>query len=194
MAVHAAQMRSALSGFLVRHPEDGVRLIAVGTALAEAGDTVASRAEFRGHATAGAVLVDHDDRVLQIRHRALGTWLLPGGHLEEGDEDLQGAALRELCEETGMDAAAIGPAGTALLDIDVHVIPPNPAKGEPAHPHFDFRYLFRLRTADAVTRLQTDEVSAVRWVPAAGLACPRLGSRLRRALARPAMRTPQARP
>ncbi|MFJ1589882.1 NUDIX domain-containing protein [Kitasatospora albolonga] len=71
---------------------------------------MASRKEFRAHATAGAVLVGPDGRILHIRHLALDKWLLPGGHLEPEDDTLQEAALRELCEETGVPADSVASA------------------------------------------------------------------------------------
>ncbi|MER6833465.1 hypothetical protein ABT320_05615 [Streptomyces cellulosae] len=49
-----------------------------------------------------------------------------------------------------------------MLDIDVHDIAANPAKGEPAHQHVDFRWAFLLRAEHAVT-LQTEEVSGYEW-------------------------------
>ncbi|MDI3424118.1 aminoglycoside phosphotransferase [Streptomyces luteolus] len=55
------------------------------TDLLTLGAQLTSRHEFRGHITAGAVLVNHDGAVLHIRHKALGTWLRPGGHLEPED-------------------------------------------------------------------------------------------------------------
>jgi 8-oxo-dGTP pyrophosphatase MutT (NUDIX family) len=120
-----------------------------------------SSAEFRGHATAGAILADQHGRILHIHHLALDRWLLPGGHLEAGDSMLLGAALRELTEETGIPAGAVTPAGDRPVHIDVHHIPANDAKGEPDHQHIDFRFLFRT-TAD-VGQLQTEEVTAAAW-------------------------------
>ncbi|WP_367669237.1 hypothetical protein [Streptomyces sp. DT2A-34] len=48
-----------------------------------------------------------------------------------------------------------------FVHIDAHPIPANPAKGEPDHQHFDFRFLFR--TSADVVELQTEEVSAAAW-------------------------------
>lgn len=40
--------------------------------------------------------------MLVIWHRALASWLPPGGHLAPGDVSLVDAARRELAEETGV--------------------------------------------------------------------------------------------
>ncbi|MFF5159772.1 hypothetical protein ACFY3N_26725 [Streptomyces sp. NPDC000348] len=48
-----------------------------------------------------------------------------------------------------------------FVHIDVHPIPANPGKGEPAHRHVDFRFVFRT-SAEAV-ELQTEEVTAAAW-------------------------------
>lgn len=72
-----------------------------------------------------------------------------------------GAALRELAEETGI-GAGIAPVMPEPVHIDVHPIPANDSKGEPAHQHFDFRYLFRTAGAEDVT-LQAEEVSSYAW-------------------------------
>ena len=64
-----------------------------------------------------------DDAVLLIRRGTpprLGQWSLPGGRLEWG-ETLEVAALRELKEETGVDAELTG-----LLDVVDGVFPARP--------------------------------------------------------------------
>jgi 8-oxo-dGTP pyrophosphatase MutT (NUDIX family) len=97
-----------------------------------------SRATAEGHVTASAV-VAWTEAFLLVWHRKLVRWLQPGGHLEPSDESVFAAALREAREETGIEAFAF-PIGDRILDVDVH---PIPAHGpDPAHSHYDIRYLF----------------------------------------------------
>lgn len=176
MPVYAEHISDTLTAYLSVHPEDKEHLADLIDVLDAAGDSIVSRKEFRGHVTAGAVLLRPDGRVLTIEHRALNRWLLPGGHVEDQDESLVGAALRELAEETGIDASAVTLAVDLPLHIDAHGIPANPSKGEPDHWHFDFRFLFRT-TADEYT-LQEEEVSAASWQPADMLTGEPLRSRV----------------
>ncbi|MDE2143958.1 MAG: NUDIX domain-containing protein, partial [Elusimicrobia bacterium] len=44
-----------------------------------------------------------EGKVLLIKHKKLGLWLAPGGHIDEGETPDE-AALRELKEETGLEA------------------------------------------------------------------------------------------
>jgi 8-oxo-dGTP pyrophosphatase MutT (NUDIX family) len=160
LAITADHIRTTLIAYLDAHPEDKPDLAPILDLLGSGGD-ITSRKEFRGHATAGAILADADGRILHIHHLALSTWLLPGGHLETVDRTLLDAARRELTEETGIAADAVVPAGEHPIHIDVHPIPANDAKGEPDHRHIDFRFLFRT-TAD-VRQLQTEEVTDAAW-------------------------------
>ncbi|MEV6165407.1 NUDIX domain-containing protein [Streptomyces sp. NPDC052052] len=176
MPITAQHVRDTIDAYLADHPDEKDALSPLRQAVEEAGDSITSRKEFRGHVTAGAALVRPDSRVLTIEHRALRKWLLPGGHVETSDASLRDAALRELAEETGISRDQVEPDGEAPLHIDVHTIPANDAKDEPAHLHFDFRFLFRT-TADAV-ELQEEEVTNYSWQFADMLTAEPLRSRV----------------
>lgn len=55
--------------------------------------------------TASGILV-HKNKVLLVKHKKLGIWLNPGGHIDE-DELPHVAAEREFFEETGVLAKAV---------------------------------------------------------------------------------------
>ena len=58
----------------------------------------------------GALLIDPKERVLLVRRKyppAKGKWSVPGGHVKLG-EPLYAAAIRELKEETGVEAEPVG--------------------------------------------------------------------------------------
>ncbi|MGW0563789.1 NUDIX hydrolase [Streptomyces sp. NPDC003016] len=160
MPIKPGHIRETLDEYLDAHPDEKWRLSPIGELL-DADHDVTSRKTFDGHATVGVILADPAGRILLIKHRALNRWLLPGGHLEPQDGSLLEAAQRELTEETGIPASALIPAGHRPLHIDAHHIPANPAKDEPGHRHFDFRYIFRTHT-EAV-ELQEEEVTAAAW-------------------------------
>jgi 8-oxo-dGTP pyrophosphatase MutT (NUDIX family) len=79
----------------------------------------------------GSGLVTGPRGVLLLRHRKLGIWVQPGGHLE-GTETPWEAARRESEEETGLLLQLVGGPVPPLLHVDVH-----PAGG---HTHLDLRY------------------------------------------------------
>ena len=147
-----------------RFPERAAGLEPLRALVAESAD-VTSRREFRGHVTCGAVVRDAAGRVLLVHHRALDRWLMPGGHVEAGDRTLLGAAARELAEEVGFPPEALRVPllwHEVPIHIDRHGIPANPNKGEPAHEHWDFRYVFEVADASAIT-LQAEEVLDAAW-------------------------------
>ncbi len=121
-----------------------------------------SRTQLPGHFTATALVVtDAPTRVLLIRHRKLGLWLPPGGHIEPEDGvDLGAAAVREAREETGI-VGVLDPRAPLPLDVDAHLIPARPEIE--AHYHLDLRFLLRAES-DAITE-QVEEVTAARFVP-----------------------------
>jgi len=67
-------------------------------------------------------------------------------------------ALREAHEESGL--ARIRLLDQAVLDVDIHLIPANPR--EPAHLHYDVRYLMQ---AEAGAIAASAESRALEWVP-----------------------------
>ncbi len=111
-----------------------------------------------GHITGSAWLLSPGgDQVLLTLHRKLGRWLQPGGHAD-GDPDTLRVAIREAEEESGI--AGITAQDSEIFDIDIHEIPARPQAGEPAHLHYDIRYLLHAPHCDF--RL-SDESVALNW-------------------------------
>jgi len=123
-----------------------------------------SRRHFEpGHFTAsGFVLSPEGDALLLIHHRKLDRGLQPGGHVEPGDPDRSHAGRREVAEEVGLCGLAQGAGG--VFDLDIHSIPPLGI--EPAHDHYDVRFLFQASDRAFETG---DEVRAGRWFSLASL-------------------------
>ncbi|HLB36626.1 MAG TPA: NUDIX domain-containing protein [Gemmatimonadales bacterium] len=130
-----------LSGFDPGADQRAARSLERTRTLLEQSRAPFSRSTFDpGHITAsGIVLAPERDRVLLVFHRRLQRWLQPGGHVEPDDQDLPGAASREVLEETGI---ALDPrVPPVLIGVDVHQIPAR--TDEPPHFHHDmvFRFL-----------------------------------------------------
>ncbi len=180
MTVTSREISDTLSRYLAIHPGEHANAAPLLSSLAE-GANVTSRSAVPRHVTCGAAVIDETGKLLVIHHKALGRWLLPGGHLDPGDPGLPAAALRELTEETGIPCQqTVSPAGLGHipLDIDAHHIPANPAKGEPAHWHADFRFAFSV--TDPRVLLQLEEVSDYAWCHPSSLPPTRLAAKVAR--------------
>jgi 8-oxo-dGTP pyrophosphatase MutT (NUDIX family) len=110
-----------------------------------------------GHITASAWLLSNTgDRVLLMHHRKLDGWFQLGGHCD-GDADVLRVAIKEAQEESGI--LGIKPVLNTIFDLDIHVIPEN--KKEPAHYHYDVRFL--LQVQEDVSFVQNEESLELAW-------------------------------
>jgi 8-oxo-dGTP pyrophosphatase MutT (NUDIX family) len=82
------------------------------------------------HVTASAFVVSSRGVILH-RHRRLGIWVQPGGHVDDAEAP-EAACLRETAEETGLTARHLSP--VELFHVDVH-------PGPRGHTHYDLRYV-----------------------------------------------------
>ncbi len=111
-----------------------------------------------------AVFVVCQEKVVLHRHRKLGLWLPPGGHIEENELPDE-AALREVAEEAGIAVELVGERG---LDMDypgqpVQLIRPEGIQLEqigPDHQHIDLIYF--ARPVDAGEELPS-VLEGMRW-------------------------------
>ena len=142
--IHPPDPRHALCEMLTRHA----------AAHAERREAAARILEFvsstpdcfrrtclQGHITGSAWLLNPaGDKALLTLHRNLKRWMQLGGHAD-GDPDVLRVALREATEESGI--LGIRPLSAEIMDVDIHPIPARPDKGEPAHFHYDIRFLMQ---------------------------------------------------
>lgn len=131
---------AALSTYATAHPERRSTAEEMMSFIRETPDCFA-RSCRAGHLTGSAWLLHPDgERVLLTLHHKLQRWLQPGGHAD-GEGDMLHTALREAEEESGIPG--IVPLRTDIFDLDIHAIPARPDAGEPAHLHYDVRYLLQ---------------------------------------------------
>lgn len=171
-----ATVASTVAAYVAAHPDEEPSLEALLYAVGAA-RPVTDRKTMPLHVTCAAVAVTPDRRVLQVLHNRLDLWLPPGGHIETADTSLAATALREMAEETGVDPSSVTAVSDEPFDIAAHRIPERLDKGEPAHIHYDLRYLVRLPEQPAT--IEPAEVRAVRWLALAELN-GRLGGKLER--------------
>ena len=124
------------------------------------------RSTLEGHITGSAWVLNADrTHALLLHHAKLDCWVQPGGHLDDTDTSPAAGAMREAREETGL--ASLQLTSENLFDVDVHSIP---ARGtEPAHLHYDLRYL--IISPDRAVTISEESLSA-RWIALDELAQP----------------------
>lgn len=103
--------------------------------------------------TAAGVVLDADGRVLLGRRSDTGSWGLPGGIIDPGEEPAD-AAVREIYEETGVTAVP-----EALVAVSV--------SGVVTYPNGDvvqyLEVLFRCRAKGGTARVNDAESVEVSW-------------------------------
>ncbi len=128
------------------------------------------------HITASAVVVG-DRGVVLHKHKRLGLWLQPGGHIDPGETPWD-AARREAIEETGLpatfpDSGSDGAGEPQLVHVDVH-------PGPRGHTHLDVRYLLHAPAVrPAPPEGESQEVDWFSWHRAIRLADAGLAGILR---------------
>ena len=131
-------------------------------AFLDAREDACRRACVPGHITASALVLDETGRqVLLTLHPRLGRWVQLGGHCEDSDADIHGAALREATEESGVDGLRLDP---DLAAINVHAL--TCSLGVPTR-HLDLQFVAH---APAGAQIVVSEESVdLRWWPIGGL-------------------------
>ncbi|WP_060880061.1 NUDIX hydrolase [Streptomyces scabiei] len=175
-----SEIRDLVDAYLERHPTELGHLEPLLKTLDEP-DEPTSRTTLPGHITCSAVVIDQNQRVLHIHHRASGLALPPGGHIDADDRTLLAAALREVHEEAGIapgDLCLTPQLLDSPIDIDIHDIAARPAKGESEHQHYDVRFIFYLAHDVPPLLLQDEEVSGAEWLPFKQVTSPTLRAKL----------------
>lgn len=133
------------------------------------GGQLFNRKNFTGHITASAYIINpQKDSLLLLRHKAFNRWLQPGGHVDESDDTLLHAALRETEEETGIKEANLFVVSDTIFNVDSHIIPYHQKKDEPEHIHHDISFLFLCNISEI--NIDEEESTAGKWVTFAELA------------------------
>jgi ADP-ribose pyrophosphatase YjhB (NUDIX family) len=132
-----------------------------------------TRAHRKHFTVTGYVVNPQRTKLLVIKHKKLGKWLPPGGHLEENEVPHLGV-LREVVEETGIKANLVIPEHTIDLEmtgaIDMQIPAPHallyqviPAdKHDQEHIHLDMAFVLEAGEEQVLTH-QESEVAAARW-------------------------------
>jgi 8-oxo-dGTP pyrophosphatase MutT (NUDIX family) len=172
-----ADVRHALAHAPRQSPEDRFEAWAWRAMLDEDGPALLTRAATPSHLTASAIILSPDgEQTCLVLHPRVGAWVQPGGHLEEPDATVAGAAAREVLEETGLR----GELDPVPVVLSRHYAPCRPGEVD---WHLDVEHL--MVTAPAPVLVSPESLD-VAWWPLSAL--PEVGRGVRsgvdRALAR----------
>jgi len=120
----------------------------------------------QNHFTATGVVFNPDGKVLMIKHKKLGVWLPPGGHIDDNELPCD-AVVREIFEETGVTAKVISISDGIGIGSDVHckelslpfTILLENIEGTWQHNHIDLVYLCEAESDDLTkNEFETDGI------------------------------------
>lgn len=126
------------------------------------------------HFTATGIVLNDAHKVLMIRHKKLGVWLPPGGHVEENELPDE-AVLREVLEETGIQARILPNAEEPALSDAAATPLHNPRYvllediGQTG-THFHIDLVYFCRAVSGHEHLNARETEGLCWMDEAALA------------------------
>lgn len=125
-----------------------------------------TRGSYPDHLTASTLVVSPaGDQVLLTLHAKARRWFQFGGHCEDTDTTLAGAALREAVEESGLAGLVLDPVPVQLSE---HAVPFCDPRGGVHHLDVRFVAVAPAGSDHAVSEESLD----VRWWPAGALPDP----------------------
>ncbi|MCL2372828.1 MAG: NUDIX hydrolase [Defluviitaleaceae bacterium] len=117
--------------------------------------------------TATGLVFNDSGQFLMVKHKKLGKWLPPGGHVNSGEYPCQ-AAAREVLEETGVQVEVISFAPSLNLQDKIAKELPVPFKiisvdfgGNGQYDSIDFFYL--CKAISTHTTIQETEIDEIGW-------------------------------
>ena len=118
-----------------------------------------SRGCFPDHLTASTLILSSDgEQVLLTLHAKAGAWFQTGGHCEDTDTTLAGAALREAVEESGVTGLALD-----LVPVQLNAHPVAFCDPRGTVHHLDVRFV-AVAPEEAVHAVSEESLD-VRWWP-----------------------------
>ena len=120
------------------------------------------------HFTVSALIFSDRGEVLLVKHKKLGVWLYPGGHIDE-NETPDETLLREVKEETGLSIEVIDTRDQELGNKNVEVLHNPyailcefiPLPNDP-HYHIDVIYQCRAKSREEL-QLNNKESENIGW-------------------------------
>ncbi len=129
------------------------------------------RSHLTGHMTVSAWVVNRPrTKVLMAYHKLYDSWAWLGGHAD-GCPDLVSVAVKEACEEAGLQPAGdspvldgVRPVSREVLSLEILPVSGHVKKGKwvPSHLHYNVTYLLEA-PEDAMLQVNEEENTGVAW-------------------------------